>query len=161
MAKPIARPAAKPNADPPGLHAWSVLLATHATLVERIEAALAAAELPPLAWYDVLWTLERAEGGRLRMHELAQQIVLSRSNLTRLADRLEAAGLTSRERCADDRRGAFAVLTAEGRALRKQMWPVYRKQIESLFADHLSPKEAVTLSELLTRILHAARQSAG
>src|SRR5689334_8419202 len=97
----------KTTANEAGLHAWSVLLATQATLVERIESALAAMELPPLAWYDVLWALERAEGGRLRMHELAQRVVLSRSNLTRLADRLEGAGLTLRERCPDDRRGAY------------------------------------------------------
>jgi DNA-binding MarR family transcriptional regulator len=149
---------AKSTAHDASLHAWAVFLSTHATLVERIEAALAAAELPPLAWYDVLWALESVDGGRLRMHELAQRVVLSRSNLTRLADRLEAAGLTSRERCADDRRGAYAVLTAAGREMRKRMWPVYRKQIETLFTDHLGQKEAAMLSDLLTRILLAARQ---
>ncbi|MEO7243793.1 MAG: MarR family transcriptional regulator [Rubrivivax sp.] len=138
-----------------GQHAWALLLATHASLVERIEAALAAAQLPSLAWYDVLWALERAGDGRLRMHELAQRVVLSRSNLTRLADRLEAAGLIGRERCPDDRRGAYAVLTPAGRALRKRMWPLYRAQIETLFASHLSAQEATTLSDLLTRILRA------
>ena len=147
----------KVAANEAGLHAWAVLLSTHATLVERIEAALAAAELPPLAWYDVLWALERADGGRLRMRELAQTVVLSRSNLTRLVDRLEAAGLTSRAACADDRRGAFAVITAAGRELRKRMWPPYRAQIETLFADHLTQKEATTLSELLMKVLRAVR----
>ncbi len=57
--------------------AWAVLLTAHATLTEKIETALAAAKLPPLRWYDVLWELEKAEGGKLRMHELARRIVLS------------------------------------------------------------------------------------
>src|SRR6266853_289474 len=73
-------------------HAWAVLLTAHATLIEKIETALSEAKLPPLAWYDVLRELEKAEGGKLRMHELARRIVLSRSNLTRLADRLEIMG---------------------------------------------------------------------
>ncbi len=66
----------------PKSHAWAVLLTAHATLIEKIEIALAEAKLPPLGWYDALWELEKAEGGRLRMHELARRIVLSRSNLT-------------------------------------------------------------------------------
>ena len=143
--------------SPPGLRAWSVLLAVHATLVEKIEAALAAEGLPPLAWYDVLWELEKAADGRLRMSELAHSIVLSRSNLTRLIDRLEDAKLTTRERCPDDRRGAFAVLQPAGREMRRRMWPVYRKQIESLFASHLTDKEAESMQSMLGKVLHAAR----
>ena len=158
MPKPPAATATAATAADAGQHAWSCFLAAHATLVERVEGALAAAGLPPLAWYDVLWELEKAEGGRLRMHELAQAVVLSRSNLTRLVDRLEAAGLTTRERCADDRRGYFAATTAAGREMRRKMWPVYRQQIETLFAAHLSAKEAQALSALLVRILKAARQ---
>ena len=143
--------------SPPGLRAWSVLLAVHATLVEKIEAALAAEGLPPLAWYDVLWELEKAADGRLRMSELAHSIVLSRSNLTRLIDRLEDAKLTTRERCPDDRRGAFAVLQPAGREMRRRMWPVYRKQIEALFASHLDEKEAETLHATLAKVLRAER----
>ena len=63
-------------------HAWAVFLTAHAMLVEAVEARLAKAVLPPLAWYDVLWALERAGDGRRRMHELADRVVLSRSNLT-------------------------------------------------------------------------------
>jgi DNA-binding MarR family transcriptional regulator len=142
------------------MHAWARFLAAHATLVERIEAALATAGLPSLAWYDVLWELEKADGGRLRMHELAHAVVLSRSNLTRLIDRLEAAGLTVRERCPDDRRGAYAAITAKGREMRRRMWPVYRQQIDELFASHLSVKEAETLDAILGTILAAARGKA-
>jgi DNA-binding MarR family transcriptional regulator len=150
----------KPLPDPPGMHAWARFLATHATLVDRIEAALGAAGLPPLPWYDVLWELEKAESGKLRMHELAHAVVLSRSNLTRLIDRLEGAGLTTRERCPDDRRGAYAAITPKGREMRRKMWPVYRQQIDELFASHLSAKEAEALNAMLGTILIAARGKA-
>jgi len=143
-----------------GMHAWARFLATHATLIERIESALSAAELPPLAWYDVLWELEKAETGKLRMHELAAAVVLSRSNLTRLIDRLDGAGLTVRERCPDDRRGAFAAITPKGREMRKKMWPLYRRQIEELFTSHLTAKDAETLNSLFGKILDAARGKA-
>ena len=74
-------------------------------------------------------------------------------------DRLEAAGLTTRERCADDRRGAYAAITAAGREMRRRMWPVYRKQIETLFAAHLTLKEAQALGAVMGKMLHAARQA--
>ena len=137
-------------------HAWAVLLTAHATLVERIEAALADAGLPPLAWYDVLWELDRA-GGRLRMLELARRVVLSKSNLSRLADRLEDAGLVARQDAAEDGRGYDLVLTRAGRAMRRKMWPVYAAQIEALFARYLSAEEARVIGEALGRAVKAAR----
>jgi DNA-binding MarR family transcriptional regulator len=137
-------------------HAWAVLLTAHAVLVARIEAALAAAGLPPLAWYDVLWELEKADG-RLRMAELARRVVLSRSNLSRLADRLEAAGLVERQDAADDGRGYELVLTRAGRAMRKKMWPAYEAQIEALFSRHLGADEARVIGEALGRAVKAAR----
>lgn len=135
-------------------HAWALLLTAQAALVERIEAALAAAELPPLAWYDVLWELEKAEG-RMRMHDLARRVVLSRSNLSRLADRLEDAGLIGREDCPEDGRGYNVVLTRQGRAMRKKMWPKYEAEIERLFARHITVEEARAIGEALARAVKA------
>ncbi len=137
-------------------HAWALLLEAHARLVEAIEAELAAAGLPPLGWYDVLWELEKAEGGRLRMHDLARRVVLSRSNLSRLADRLEEARLVERQDCAEDRRGYDVVLTRKGRTLRRRMWPVYAAAIERRFARHVAPDEARALAEVLERVVKAA-----
>jgi DNA-binding MarR family transcriptional regulator len=137
-------------------HAWAVLLTAHATLLERIESALAAASLPPLSWYDVLWELEKADG-RLRMIELARRVVLSKSNLSRLADRLEEAKLVERQDAADDRRGYDLVLTRAGRAMRRKMWPVYEAQIQQLFASHLSVEEARVIGEALGRAVKAVR----
>jgi DNA-binding MarR family transcriptional regulator len=138
-------------------HAWAVLLTAHATLVAQIEAALAAAKLPPLTWYDALWELEKSGGGKLRMNELAQRVVLSKSNLSRLADRLEDAGLVERRDCAADGRGWDLVLTPAGRAMRRKMWPVYEAEIERGFARHISADEARTMGDALERALRAAR----
>jgi len=137
-------------------HAWAVLLTAHVTLIERIETALAEAGLPPLGWYDVLWELEKAEGGRLRMHELARRIVLSRSNLTRLADRLEDAKLIEREDTPHDRRGYDCVITRAGLAMRKKIWPLYKAEIESLFSQHITVQEARTIGDALARAVKAA-----
>jgi DNA-binding MarR family transcriptional regulator len=144
------------NPDPKA-HAWAVLLTAHATLVEKIEIALGEAKLPPLAWYDVLWELEKAEAGKLRMHELSRRIVLSRSNLTRLADRLEKAGLVAREDTPNDRRGYHLVITRAGLAMRKKMWPVYEAQIERLFSRHVTLEEARAIGDALSRVTKAAR----
>ena len=138
-------------------HAWAVFLTAHAVLVEAVEARLAKAGLPPLAWYDLLWALERAGDGRRRMHDLADLVVLSRSNLTRLVDRLEKARLVRRVRSEDDRRGAYAEITAEGRKLRRKMWPVYAKAIDELFGAHLTKTDADTVARALRKILGVVR----
>jgi DNA-binding MarR family transcriptional regulator len=127
-------------------------------LVEAVEARLAKAGLPPRAWYDVLWALERFGGGRRRMHELADLVVLSRSNLTRLIDRLEKARLVRRVPSEDDRRGAYAEITAEGRKLRRRMWPVYAAAIDELFGAHLTKAEAEAVGRALEKLLVAARE---
>jgi DNA-binding MarR family transcriptional regulator len=132
---------------------WALFLRTHAVVIERIEARLRDAKLPELAWYDVLWALESSGGGRLRMHELAERMVISRSNLTRLADRLESAGLLARDRDPADRRGAFAVLTDKGQDMRQKMWPVYRRAIEEYFTGHLARREEQMLERSFARIL--------
>jgi DNA-binding MarR family transcriptional regulator len=132
--------------------AWARLFVTSALLLESVEAALKDAKLPPLAWYDLLWILENAEGGRLRMHDLAARVVLSRYNVTRLADRMEQEGLIARERCEEDKRGAFCVLTAAGRALRKRMWPVYKGRIDACFGEHITVEEARTLAGALEKV---------
>jgi len=136
---------------------WPLFLTTHAVVVEQIEARFAAAQLPPLSWYDVLWGLEQAPDQRLRMSELADKVVLSRSNLTRLIDRLEEAGLVARERSAEDRRGAYAVLTEQGRNLRRRMWPPYQAAIRELFESRLSDSEAELMAAILRRLLESAR----
>jgi DNA-binding MarR family transcriptional regulator len=136
--------------------AWSALLTAREHVMSKAEQALSEAGLPPLAWYDVLWALEQAPGSRLRMFELAANLVVARYNLTRIADRLIKAGLIERESCSSDGRGTFCVLTASGRRMRARMWPTYRKVIDSLVAAHVSPGEMAVIEESLTRVARAA-----
>jgi DNA-binding MarR family transcriptional regulator len=119
------------------LATWRAFLNAHAVLIQRIEQDLRAHGLPQLSWYDVLWPLYRAKERRLRMNELAEEVVLSRTGLVRLVDRVEAAGLLRREPVPEDGRGAYAVITDDGAATLRRMWPVYRRHIQHDFIDPL------------------------
>ena len=142
-----------------GLRAWSRLLGAHALAVRAVEDRLKSAGLPPLGWYDVLLELDRA-GGRLRIGELAQSVVIEPYNMTRLLDRLEAEKLLTRERVVGDRRGAFAVLTEQGAELRRRMWPHYRRAILNVFAAPLSEREADAMAKSLTKVIvHLGRRT--
>ncbi len=125
------------------LAAWRTVLRVQARVIARAEEALVAAELPPLAWYDVLLTLSEAEAGALRMYEVADAIVMSRSGLTRLIDRLEEAGLTERRNCPSDRRGNFVAITEPGRAMLRRIWPVYEAVIRAEFGERIDDPRAV------------------
>ena len=149
--------AAMPPATDPRQRAWARFVTAHALLVERVEAALVEADLPPLDWYDLLWVLESAEHGRMRMADLAEKAIVSRSNVTRLADRLEEAGLAVRMSCPQDGRSTYCVITDKGRALRARMWTVYRKQIERFFGQHLAAREAEEMAATFERIISSLR----
>ena len=149
---PPAKPVKSASESDVKSRAWARLFVTSALLLEGVEAALKDAKLPPLAWYDLLWILENAEGGRMRMHDLAARVVLSRYNVTRLADRMEKEGLIARERCEEDRRGAYCVLTPAGRALRRRMWPVYKGRVDDCFGERITIEEARTLAATLEKV---------
>ena len=140
------------RSSPDHLAAWRALLTAHAELTERIDAALRAAGVIPLRWYDALLCLYEAPGRRLRLAELAKAALLSRSGLTRLVDRLEAAGLLTREPCEDDARGAYAVLTPQGLQALRRCWRVYGAEIEARVGRRLTAAEARTLRGLLVRL---------
>src|SRR5919198_6531609 len=115
------------------LTAWRAFLNAHALATKRISRDLADAGLPDLTWYDVLWTLYRAEDRRLRIRELSDAVVLSSTGMTRFVDRLEGAGLVRREAVPGDRRGAYAVITKDGVNLLRRMWPGYPRGIATYF----------------------------
>ena len=133
--------------------AWGLFLVAHARLIQGMGETMQAAGVLPMEQYDVLLALSQAPQRRLRLSELAERIVFSRSGLTRLVDRLEAQGLLRRERFEDDRRGVFAVLTSAGDAAMKKAWPTYKREIEARFADHLSADEARRLRDVLARLI--------
>src|SRR5262245_44631942 len=130
----------------PHLNAWRAVLNAHASVVGLVEDALADAGLPPLAWYDLLWALRRAPGRRVRMAGLADSLTLSRGGLTKLADRLEAAGLLRREPADDDGRGLFAVLTDAGEDMLRRMWPVYANVLREAFVDAITVDDAAVIA---------------
>jgi DNA-binding MarR family transcriptional regulator len=138
--------------DEAGLRAWEAFVFAHAAAVGRIERDLAAAGHISLTWYDVLAALSQAPDRRLRLHELAREVVLSRSGLTRLLDRMERAGLIRREPVPDDRRGAFAQMTKAGEAALLETWPSYERGIARYFAAHLSEEEKATIAVALRRV---------
>lgn len=145
----------------PYLDAWRAVLNTQALVTRRADESLAAAGLPPLSWYDVLWALYRAPKRTLRMGTLADSVVtISRSGLTRLVDRVEAAGLLRRQASAADRRGTEVVLTKEGASMLRRMWPVYAAEIRRSFVDVLSAGEAAAVRDALSQVHEHARQVA-
>jgi len=109
------------------LGAWLGFLRTHHELVARLDAELLSRHGLALTSYEVLMNLTDAERGRLRMSDLADRLLLSRSGLTRLVDRLEKQGLVCRERCSEDARGLYAVLTPAG-----------ERKVAAARRDHLS-----------------------
>ena len=101
--------------------------------------------------YDILLVLEESPDQRLRMSELAELALISRSGITRLVDRLEKDGLVKRASCSHDRRAIHALLTEKGLKERERAWPIYEKALEELFASKLNDAEAKTLAKLLRR----------
>jgi DNA-binding MarR family transcriptional regulator len=146
-----ARPA------PGHLAAWRALLETHAAVTELLARELTAERGLPLKAYDVLLNLAEAPDGRLRMQELSASVLLSKSGLSRVVDRMEEGGLVRREQSEDDRRGWFAVLTDRGRSTLRRAAPVHLRGIQEHFARHLDDEEARVLAAVLARVSAAAR----
>ena len=135
------------------LAAWRGMLATHANLIARLDAELERDHGLPLTSYEVLMYLADAEGQRLRMGELADRLLLSRSGITRLVDRLEGQGMIVRERCKSDGRGFNAVLTPAGRAKLDAARPAHLSGVRRHFLTQLEPGELDSLAALWTRLL--------
>jgi DNA-binding MarR family transcriptional regulator len=138
--------------------AWKAFLDAQASLMRRLEAELVAREGMTLAEFDVLIQLRLASDGRLRMTELSDRVRLSPSGLTRLVDRLVRAGLVKRGRCATDRRGTWAILTAAGIARVRQARPVHLRGVREHFSGQLSPAQLAAVAEALEPIGRDMRQ---
>lgn len=132
--------------------AWIGLMRAQQVAIRRAERALRQAGLPPYGWYDALWELEKAGDAGLRIGEIEQQMLVAQSNVSRLVDRLEAASCIVRKPCPTDGRAQQIVITANGRAVRAQMWPVYAEVIQSVLGDRISDRDASRLAETLATI---------
>ena len=135
------------------LRAWRGLLRVHAQLSKALDAQLEAAHGLQLTSYEVLMYLSDAEGGRMRMNDLASSVLLSRSGLTRLVDRLERDGYLERCSCAHDARGAFAVLTTAGREKLEAARVTHLAGVRELFLSHFTEAEQNVLGEAWERVL--------
>lgn len=134
-----------------GAEVWELLLRTVTGLLRTFEDDMKA-EGFALAWYDVLIQLAVAPEHRLRMQDLADAIVLTRSGMTRLIDRMEKAGLVRREPVADDRRGAYAVLTEQGRSAYARLAEDHHRKIEERFSSRLSDADLRALRRAMRKI---------
>lgn len=142
----------QPGEDP-RLRAWVAFLRAHAAIVRRLEAELEAARSLSMAEYDALVQLATADQRRLRMSELADRVVLSRSGITRLVGRLEARGWVERSSCPTDARGAWANLTPAGLDTLREAAPVHLRGIERHFLVPMDQADR----EAVARALEAVR----
>lgn len=145
--------------DAAELAAWRGLLRMHAALMKELDAELEEAHGLPLSSYDVLVQLSDAPEERMRMRDLADSVLLSRSGLSRLVDRLEGEGLIERASCPSDARGAFAVLTAAGRARLGMARPTHLAGVRSRFLAHFGEDELARLAAYWERVLPGAAHS--
>jgi len=142
--------------DDDALGAWRAFLTAHAHVTRRISRDLADAGLPDLSWYDLLWALYRQPDRHLRVNELAREVVLSPTAMSRFVDRVEGAGYVRREPDPTDRRALHVAITDDGVALLRRMWPVYERGIERHFAAYLG-KSTPRVRAMLERIAESAR----
>ena len=136
--------------------AWGLFLRTYATLIDRLEDELQTERDLPLTWFDVLAQLEGSPDGRMKMHDLADSILLSKSGLTRLVDRMARAGLIERASCETDRRVVYATITKEGRRRFAAAAPVAIRGVEDYFSAPLTTTERKALVSALNKIQDAA-----
>jgi DNA-binding MarR family transcriptional regulator len=134
------------------LAAWRGMLRAHAELTKELDAQLAREHNLPLSSYEVLLYLADAPDGRMRMAELAESVLLSRSGLTRLVDRLEREGLLKRERCESDARGYFAEITPKGRRLFDTARRTHLDGVRALFLSRFSREELRALGALWQKL---------
>lgn len=135
------------------LAVWRMLQRAQVRITRHLEAELLLAHDLPLASYDVLLQLAESTGRRLRMNDLADRVLLSRSGLTRLIDRLQRDGLVEREACESDARGLFAVLTDAGVDRLAEATPTYLRGIRTQFLDSLDTTDIDRCKTMLAKLL--------
>jgi DNA-binding MarR family transcriptional regulator len=148
----------QPSLTAAELAAWRGMLRTHAMVLKRLDAELEAAHGLALTSYEVLLHLSGAEESRMRMCDIADSVLLSRSGLTRLVDRFERDGLVERMSCPSDARGAFAKLTPEGENVFRAAQRTHLEGVRRHFLAHFGEQELATLGEQWQRVAGATAQ---
>jgi DNA-binding MarR family transcriptional regulator len=137
---------------PQQLDGWVSFLRAHSAITRELSAQLQREHGLTLNDYEVLLHLSHAEGGRMRRVDLAQQIVLTASGITRLLEGLERSGLVCKDTCASDARVSYAKLTDAGAAKLRTAAKTHLRGIDELFLSRYSGSELATLGELLARL---------
>jgi DNA-binding MarR family transcriptional regulator len=137
----------------PRLLPWIVFLRAHAAVSRALEAELEAEQSMSLADYDALIQLAHADGRRLRMSELADRMILTRSGISRLVDRLEAGRYVERVACSTDARGAFAVLTDLGYERLQTASPTHLRGVDEHFLRAIPATDREAFVRVLSDIL--------
>jgi DNA-binding MarR family transcriptional regulator len=150
-----------PRLEPTELGAWRGFLRVHAALLKELDAELQAEHGLALSSYEVLLTLASAEGGEMRMSDIADSVLLSRSGLTRLCDRLEREGLIERRECSTDRRGYNARLTAEGLSTFRAAQRTHLAGVRRTFLDRLSEDDMRRLTSVWEILQPGAASTSG
>jgi len=132
--------------------AWVGFVRTYAEVVRDLDATLTEQHGLPLSSFEVLMRLSRADGGQQRMSDLADAVWLSRSGVTRLIDRLQREGLVERRACASDARGAYAVITAAGRARLDEACGTHMADVRARFLSHFDESEQEQLAGFWARL---------
>lgn len=138
--------------DPTALASWRAFLRAHAVVTRRLEVELMEEQDLPLTFYDVLVQLVDAPDHRLRMTDLARAVLLSRSGLSRLVDRLQREGLVRREAASEDGRGMYAVLLPAGLDRLRAAAPTHLRGVAEHMTGKFSDEELDTLRGLLDRL---------
>jgi DNA-binding MarR family transcriptional regulator len=134
------------------LAAWRGLLETHARLTRALDEQMRTEHGLPVSSYEVLMFLDDAPGHRLRMSEIADRVLLSRSGLTRLVDRLQQLGYVTRCAVETDGRGAYAELTQRGLEFVREARSTHRDGVRRYFLERLSDEDQRALAEIWTRL---------
>jgi DNA-binding MarR family transcriptional regulator len=137
----------------PKFRGWYATAQMALRSLEAIERDVEAETGVPVAWIEVLFFLQKHDGGRRRMSELAEQSLLSRGGATRLIARMEEAGLVTREIPPSDRRATFAVITDKGRETIERVGPVHKAAVARHFTDAIDEQEAEALRDISLRVL--------
>lgn len=148
-------------ADDGRLGAWRAFLHAHARLTRRLDEELQAAHQLSLAEYDALLHLAGAPGRRLRMSALADRVLLSRSGITRLVDRLETAGMVERSACVTDARGAEAALTTEGLQRLREASRTHLAGVARYFLDVVSADDQAAIERALGLVIDRVGAAVG
>lgn len=149
-------PSAPAELNEAELAAWKGFVRVHTAMARTLDAELERAHGLSLSSFEVLKALHCSPEGKLRMADLAEHALLSRSGMTRLVDRLERQGLLTRCQCSDDARGCFAVLSPAGAALLERARPTHLECVRSGFIGHLAPHELEHLAEVFGRMLSSS-----